>query len=148
MSSISMNCWPVATARPRVLTGAGPVPTATGRALPRTGSSLRVRWERVATLLLAAALVAVVALAVATRGGGVATGGQQAGAPGGDGAVVGQATALVEHTVVPGDTLWAIATTVDPTADPRPMVDRIMRLNGLSSGDVALGDVLLVPAHP
>jgi hypothetical protein len=31
----------------------------------------------------------------------------------------------VRYTVRPGDTLWSIATAVDPSADPRPLVDEL-----------------------
>lgn len=109
---------------------------------------LRVRWSRVITLsalLLAAMAVGALITGLVGTGGGAAS----AGAPRGDGAtIVASPTALVVHTVAPGDTLWAIASAVDPAADPRPMVDRIMRLNNLTTGEVAVGTQLLVPARP
>lgn len=100
----------------------------------------RVRWSRVFSLLLVAALVV---------GAGVAfLGRAQADAPvdRGDGAVVvGSQASLSEHVVAPGDTLWALAQQVAPGADPRETVDRIMRLNGLQGVDVQVGTVLLLP---
>lgn len=33
------------------------------------------------------------------------------------------------HTVQPGDTLWALASAIDPQADPRDTVQRILELN-------------------
>lgn len=113
----------------------------------------RVRWSRVAGLLLmvaalAATLVAVQVLVLAPVDRA------SAGVPvnRGDGAVVvgsgdatTAATALHEHVVAPGDTLWGLAATAAPDQDPREMVDRIMRLNGLDSVDVQVGHVLLVP---
>jgi hypothetical protein len=42
------------------------------------------------------------------------------------------------HRVAPGDTLWALAGSVDPQADPRDVVDRIVALNGPGSPGSAL----------
>ncbi|HJU96852.1 MAG TPA: LysM peptidoglycan-binding domain-containing protein [Jiangellaceae bacterium] len=48
-----------------------------------------------------------------------------------------------------GDTVWALARSIDSGADPRALVDTIVELNGLRSGaDIRPGDVLLVPAAP
>jgi hypothetical protein len=45
--------------------------------------------------------------------------------------------------------VWALARSIDSTADPRALVDTIVELNGLRSGaDIRPGDVLLVPASP
>jgi hypothetical protein len=49
-------------------------------------------------------------------------------------------------TVLPGDTLWAIAERVRPDADPRATIARIKEMNGLTSGAAQAGQVLLVPA--
>lgn len=111
-------------------------------AVPRTlGARLtRIRWARVITLLLALAVVAAGMLSVlAQANAGPAP--QQ-----GDGAVVvGRDAALREHLVAPGDTLWQLAQNAAPGADPREMVDRIMRLNNLAGVDVQVGSVLLIP---
>jgi nucleoid-associated protein YgaU len=37
------------------------------------------------------------------------------------------------YVVQPGDTLWAIAHKVDPHADPRDVVDRLVELNGAAA---------------
>lgn len=42
------------------------------------------------------------------------------------------------HRVAPGDTLWALASSVDPQADPRDVVDRIVALNDPGSPGSAL----------
>jgi nucleoid-associated protein YgaU len=34
------------------------------------------------------------------------------------------------YVVQPGDTLWTIAHKLDPSADPRELVDRLVELNG------------------
>ncbi len=57
---------------------------------------------------------------------------------------IGPATRAV--TVEPGQTLWQIAETVAPGADPRDTVDRIRELNGMSSAPVRAGQRLIVPA--
>lgn len=59
----------------------------------------------------------------------------------GDGAAVAERV-----TVRPGETLWRIAERAAPAADPRDTVARIQEMNGLPSGDVQAGRVLLVPA--
>lgn len=45
--------------------------------------------------------------------------------------VPASATAVV--TVAPGDTLWSIASSLRPGADPRPLVDELARRNGGSA---------------
>lgn len=111
---------------------------------PAHGRLGRVRWGRVTTLLLAL-MSLVVALGVIAGG---ATASSVPASSGGDGAVVlsSVSTALREQVVAPGDTLWSVAQGVDPSADPREMVDRLIRLNGLqAAGDLQVGSVLLVP---
>ena len=58
------------------------------------------------------------------------------------------ATAATFETVVvaPGETLWAIAGQVAPTADPRDVVDAIVSLNALDSAGVVAGQDLAIPA--
>jgi Tfp pilus assembly protein FimV len=47
------------------------------------------------------------------------------------------------YTVKPGDSVWSIATRLDPTGDPRPIVDTIVaQLNGAS---IAPGERVLLP---
>jgi hypothetical protein len=47
--------------------------------------------------------------------------------------------------VQPGDTLWSIAKSAKPGADPRAYVQRIIDLNGLGSSDVRVGQTLSIP---
>ena len=56
----------------------------------------------------------------------------------------GPATRAV--TVEPGQTLWQIAKTAVPGADPRDTIDRIRELNGMSTAPVQAGQRLIVPA--
>ncbi len=92
----------------------------------------RVVAAAVALLLVAGALVGLGRVV----GDVVAPGGDPASAPG------GRAT-LVVHVVQPGDTLWALARRLQPTGDVRPLVDRMVELNGGSSLEV--GQRILLP---
>lgn len=47
------------------------------------------------------------------------------------------------YTVQPGDTLWSIATRIDPAADPRPLVSRMAAETG--SDTVYPGERLAIP---
>ncbi len=48
--------------------------------------------------------------------------------------------------VAPGETLWSIATRIEPNADPRLTVQRIVDLNSLGDAGVFAGERLIVPA--
>ncbi len=50
------------------------------------------------------------------------------------------------YVVRSGDTLWSIARTVQPDADPRLVIDQIQRTNGLSDASLVPGQRLAVPA--
>ena len=50
------------------------------------------------------------------------------------------------HVVQPGETLWDIALGLDPDVDPRVVVAKLARFNGLASVDVVPGQALLLPA--
>ena len=97
------------------------------------GSRLTARGRLVVALLWAV-LAAAAAFAFLRPGAG-ATDVEQA-----------ETTAVV---VEAGDTMWALARSIDSEADPRVVVDTIVELNGLRSGaDIRAGDVLLVPVTP
>jgi nucleoid-associated protein YgaU len=51
-------------------------------------------------------------------------------------------TTSVRYTVRPGDTLWSIATAVDPGADPRPLVDELAARFGAV---IHPGETLTIP---
>lgn len=55
-------------------------------------------------------------------------------------------TETVSVTVQPGESLWAIAGTVDPTRDPRDVIADIVQLNDLDNGKVMPGQQLFVPS--
>lgn len=56
-----------------------------------------------------------------------------------------QGPATVSVVVQPGETVWSIAKSLDPSADPRGLVSRIRDLNGLTDAVVVAGQVLAVP---
>jgi hypothetical protein len=56
-------------------------------------------------------------------------------------------TPTVTVTVQPGQSLWAIAGTVDPERDARDVVADIVQLNNLSAGAVQPGQQLYVPTR-
>lgn len=49
--------------------------------------------------------------------------------------------AVIVH-VHAGDTLWSIASTLDPAKDPREIVDALMKANGLASPTIVPGQTL------
>lgn len=61
----------------------------------------------------------------------------------------GQALRTEVHIrVVPGDTLWGIATRIHPEADPRAVVEALAEANGLDSPVIHPGQRLILPATP
>jgi hypothetical protein len=48
-------------------------------------------------------------------------------------------------TVEPGESVWQVAQSIAPTADPRDVIADILSLNNLSSGDVQPGQRLAIP---
>ncbi|HEY9324579.1 MAG TPA: LysM peptidoglycan-binding domain-containing protein [Agromyces sp.] len=101
---------------------------------PRTRLRLTLRGRRVLALL--AALPAVIALSAVVISGGAAIATRDAGA------VAGTFTTV---TVGVGDTLWSIAEEVAPQADPRDVVDAIVRLNALDGATLLVGDQVALP---
>ena len=55
---------------------------------------------------------------------------------------VGQRTYVVRQ----GDTLWAIASRIAPTGDPRPVIQAIQDANGVDAGSLVPGSGLRIPA--
>ncbi len=51
-------------------------------------------------------------------------------------------SSVVVHS---GDTLWSIAESVAPDADPRAVVDAIQEANGLAGAGLVPGQVLVLP---
>jgi hypothetical protein len=56
-------------------------------------------------------------------------------------------TSFEQVTVMPGDTLWNIATTIAPDADTQQVVADIVSLNQLDTATVQPGQRLAIPAE-
>ena len=53
---------------------------------------------------------------------------------------------LSQLTVQSGDTLWSVARRIAPQRDARDVVDQLRRLNSLRTGQLRVGQQLLLPA--
>lgn len=68
------------------------------------------------------------------------------GRSGAEGATEAQRGPQVEQTtVMPGETLWGVATRIAPGQDPRPVIEQIRRLNDLPGAHLRAGQQLLLP---
>ncbi|MGO4489498.1 LysM peptidoglycan-binding domain-containing protein [Microbacterium oxydans] len=106
-------------------------------ASPRPSTRLRLTTRGRAVLLALASVPLAAGIAFAALSGGSAV------ASGADTAAVGVETV----TVMPGDTLWSIATGVAPDADPRDVIGDISRMNLLRGGELQIGQTLAIPAQ-
>lgn len=97
---------------------------------------LTLRGRRVLAVL--AALPAVVAVSVAMISGGAALASRDAGAV---------SSSFTRVTVSSGESLWTIAQDVAPGADPRDVVDAIVRLNSLEGVTLQAGQSLAIPVE-
>ena len=112
--------------------GASPRRAVLGAA-PATRLRLTRRGRRVLAVLASVPAIVALSIAIISGGGALATSDSGAGA------------AFEKVTVMPGDTLWSIAESVAPQADPRDVVDAIMRLNALPSGSLDAGETIAIP---
>ncbi|MHB1171702.1 MAG: LysM peptidoglycan-binding domain-containing protein [Lacisediminihabitans sp.] len=103
-----------------------------GRSVP--GLRLTKRGRRVFTAF--AALPLVIAALVFALNGGVATATDH-----------GSSTRLQYVTVEAGQSLWQLAETIAPTADPRDVISDLVHLNQLAGTDVQPGQQLAIPAQ-
>ncbi|GAA5151065.1 hypothetical protein GCM10025768_16960 [Microbacterium pseudoresistens] len=107
---------------------------------PSTTSNTRLRLtargRRLLAVVVALPLAAGLAFAVLSGGSALASG---------DSAVGGSSFETV--VVMPGDSLWSIAAEVAPTADPRDVIDAMVRLNLLRAGALEVGQELAIPAE-
>ncbi len=58
----------------------------------------------------------------------------------------GSSAAFEYVTIEQGQTLWQVAETIAPAADPRDVISELMSLNQLTSADVSAGQELAIPA--
>jgi len=105
-------------------------------AAPAAHLHITKRGRAVVTFLIA------VPLAIAAAAFGLGALGTSAAA----GSGAGSAATFQYVTVDPGESLWQVAESIAPTADPRDVVADILTLNNLSSGDVQAGQRLAIPA--
>ncbi|AKV86030.1 hypothetical protein BMW26_11175 [Microbacterium sp. 1.5R] len=104
-------------------------------ARPATRLKLTARGRRVVLAVAAVPLAAGIAFAALSGGSAMASGEQTATA------------SFATVTVMPGDTLWSIAESVAPGADPRDVIGDITRLNLLRGGELQIGQELAIPAQ-
>lgn len=102
---------------------------------PATRLRLTVRGRRLLLALAAVPLAAGIGFAAISGGGAVASGDDVA------------TVTFQTITVMPGDTLWSIAESVAPGADPRDVIGDISRLNLLQGGALQIGQELAIPAE-
>jgi hypothetical protein len=99
----------------------------------------RLRITRRGRTVLTVLIAIVVAVAAATFGLGAA--GASAGTHS------GSFSTFQYVTVDPGESLWQLAQSVAPTADPRDVIADILTLNNLSSAAVQPGQRLAIPTQ-
>jgi len=110
------------------------VPAAAARRAPAPRLRLTKRGRGV-LLTLAATPLVIGALFFALNGGGAV-------------ASLEASPASFDYvTVASGQSLWDVAETIAPSADPRDVIDSIVRLNQLESADVFAGQQLAIPVE-
>ncbi len=119
---------------------AGPARLATVTALYRPGESSSAPPMRLTRRGVAVVAVAVAVLAAAVIGLAWLSAPPSASAPVPAGHVAAQVAARV--AVLPGDSLWSIATRVAPNRDPRAEVALLQELNHLEGSALVPGQVL------
>lgn len=104
-------------------------------ARPATRLRLTARGRRAVLAIAAVPLAVGIGLAALSGGSAIASN-------------TAVSTASFETvTVMPGDTLWSIAESIAPAADPRDVIGDITRLNLLQGGALQIGQELSIPAE-
>lgn len=106
-------------------------------ARPATRLRLTVRGRRVLLAVAAVPLAVGIAFAAISGGSAIASGNDTSAAT----------ASFTTVTVMPGDTLWSIASEIAPSADPREVIGEITRLNLMQSGAIQIGQELAIPAQ-
>jgi hypothetical protein len=115
--------------------------TVAGPAMPelvRSAGQTRLRLTRRGRVVLTA--LAALPLILGVLIGSLGSGGAVAGIDDGT-----TSAAFDTMVVGAGDSLWEIAVSIAPTADPRDVILEIMRLNGLRDAVVQPGQRLALP---
>jgi len=112
--------------------GLGAPAVRAGTARPRL--RLTKRGRGVVTALAAAPLV-IAAFVFALNGGGATA------------TLGGSEVPFHYMTVDSGESLWQLAETIAPGADPRDVIEQLMQLNRLESSEVFPGQQLAIPAE-
>ena len=100
---------------------------------PRPRLKMTARGRAVLLAVVAVPLCIVLLLLAINGGGATAT--LEAGSP-------------AEVVMVqPGESLWSIAETIAPNADPRDVILEIVEFNRLESADVLAGQQIAIPQH-
>lgn len=101
------------------------------------GGDVRLRLTRRGRIVIGLLLTMAVAALLAGAGMFAASQAQAATEDSGE-----QFTYVVAE---PGDSLWSLATRVAPGADPRDVIDDVMRLNQLQTADIEAGQQIAIP---
>lgn len=110
----------------------------TATVLPaRQATRLRMTARGRRVLLAVASVPLAVGIAFGVISGGAAIASNEGGA----------SASFQTVMVVPGDSLWSIASKVAPTADPRVVIEEITALNALEGATLQVGDELAIPAQ-
>jgi cell division protein YceG involved in septum cleavage len=107
------------------------------RAVPDATTATHVRLTRRGKLVVLALAVAVIAVLAIVLGSSSIAGNESGAAP---------ETTTVR--VLPGTTLWEVATEANPNGDIRQTVDEIVRLNSLPNASaLQMGSEIAVPVY-
>jgi hypothetical protein len=104
---------------------------------PRVKTRLRLTQRGRRVLLALAAVPLAIAISMITFNGVSAVASSE----------LGHTAEFAMITVLPGDTLWSLAGIIAPEADPRDVVDAIVRLNQLGGAGITVGQQLAIPAE-
>ena len=118
-------------------------PAAARSAVPEPATAPLRLTRRGRLVVTGMAILLTAAVSVGLAGAAQAMGHSGAPARPGTSGTAGAAFAKVE--VRPGQSLWTLAETYDPNADPRQVIQEIQQLNSLNTDQVQPGQVLWMP---
>jgi LysM domain-containing protein len=136
-STVQPSTVQPSTAAPRSLRAGSPTAVRPCSA-PPAGLRLTRRGRLVVSVFALALILGLITILWATLAGGA----QAASGRSHTGSVY---QGLRRVTVLPGQTLWAIAHQAEPSADPRTVIPQIMQINAISSTELQPGQQLWVP---